>query len=215
MVSKSLLFAMAALFFSASTTAHVSLKPTSVANGTTTDFAFRIGHGCDALYDTEAMLITIPPQFTSVRPRFSLNQNVTVTKTANGTTVAVQFLKSVPNALYDYVEIAAKSPATAGVFYFPVNQTCFNSSYTSWTQINATGDAEVPNFGPAPSVTVTLPQTNPTLQVVPSASASTSATATSTASAAGSKGNSGARSSAASAAGGMVAMVAAIAVAAL
>ncbi|KAJ3338073.1 hypothetical protein HDU93_010009 [Gonapodya sp. JEL0774] len=157
MLVKMLLAVFMALIAASSTSAHVEFAVESAPNGTTFDATMRIGHGCAALYDTQSLNITIPAQFTSLRPRFSLNQNATVTKGVNGTFLFVSFTKPVPNADYDYVQFAVKTPASGGKFYFPTYQAC-GANFTNWAQISMDDDdsgAETdPTMGPAPVLTI-------------------------------------------------------------
>jgi uncharacterized protein YcnI len=168
--------AAAAIVLSSSLTAsaHVSVKPSSTAAGSSSILDFGIGHGCDGSSTTK-ITIQIPEGIASAKPVVDAAWTIeTVTEpiaetpgtpaaghgaaTERVSEISFTAKEPLPDAYYDTVSVRVGLPedAVGQTIYFPVVQTC-ETGETAWIQIPAEGQDGEELDAPAPGLTVTEP----------------------------------------------------------
>lgn len=155
--------------------AHVTATPTNSAEGSHTLVTFGLSHGCDGS-PTTRVEIQVPEELSGVAP--GMNYGWTVEKvyedlatpvmdshgnevTERVASVVYTTKEPLPDGFYDSFVWSMQLPeGTAGeTLYFPTVQTC-EEGETAWIQIPEEGEPGDDLEHPAPSVTVTEPETD-------------------------------------------------------
>lgn len=165
----------AALLLGAMTpaSAHVGTNADTTAAGDTAIVSFGFGHGCGES-PTTALVIQVPEQFTSATPVFAPGWSIEVETeeldepisgshgeeiTERTATVTFTADEPIENNIYAMVSLRLPLPEDAAgeTIYFPVIQECMEGE-TGWIEIPQEGEDPHALESPAPSITVTEPE---------------------------------------------------------
>lgn len=174
---RAVLAAMAAVTLMLATlapaSAHVGVKADTSAAGSTAIVTFGFGHGCGES-PTTALVIQVPEQFNSATPVFAPGWSIDVEMeeldeqisgshgeeiTERTATITFTADEPIENNIYAMVSIRLALPEDAAgeTIYFPVIQECEDGE-TAWIEIPQEGEDGESLESPAPSITVTEPE---------------------------------------------------------
>lgn len=127
--------------------AHVTANPSVGVSGSYFQTNFRVPHGCDG-NATDLVIIEIPKNVTSVKPRATYPWNTTInmvpldvpittpTGTVNTTIGSITWSNgNLPDAMYEDFGLQFKLPKTTGPLYWSVYQHCVNGAWNNWTSV--------------------------------------------------------------------------------
>lgn len=174
-IATTLAAAMVMLATFAPASAHVGVKADTYAAGSTAIVTFGFGHGCGES-PTTALSIQIPEEISSVTPVLAPGWSIEIEKEELATPIAgshgeevtertsvITFTadESVEGGIYGMVSLRLGLPEDAAgeTIYFPVVQEC-EEGETGWIQIPEDGEDEADLAEPAPSITVTEPESD-------------------------------------------------------
>lgn len=144
--------------------AHVDVTPSTTAAGAYSLLTFSVPHGCDGSATTK-VAIEIPDGIDVVTP--TINDGWSVAKKTEPvpggnervSRVTYTAKTPLPDGYRDAFELSVPLPTEPGeTLVFPTIQTCVKGA-TEWTQVPEEGQDEHDLDAPAPSITLTEPET--------------------------------------------------------
>jgi uncharacterized protein YcnI len=135
--------------------AHVTLEQPQAAAGSSYKAVLRVGHACAGATSTTAITVRLPAGFSSAKPVPKAGWTTTVQRsplaqpyeshgrrvTEEVTAVSWQATSpasALPGDFYDEFVVRGRLPATPGILWFKVLQTC-DVGAADWAQVPASG----------------------------------------------------------------------------